>query len=234
MVPLVCSGRYIALCLYGQDPVFYPGTGGLYRLVGFNRRYYSIFQKGIELIKEHGSLCGITVEGHERMWKRVGRLSEQMRSQWIFANSVHTIDLLRLFGGEPKDIKAIAHKRFEPRGDQFCAIMETESGAIGQYVAHWYSPGGWRVVLYGEGITVEFKPLESGRWMDKDLKVHEIKVDDVDIEFKPGFYRQMEAFGKMVVEGGLKWPALDLASAYQTMLLAEQISANVIEKGVVI
>src|SRR3989338_3174071 len=37
-------------------------------LVGFNRRFYSVFHKGIEVIRQHGPLMGITVEGHERMW----------------------------------------------------------------------------------------------------------------------------------------------------------------------
>ena len=99
--------------------------------------------------------------------------------------------------------------------------MKFESGALGTYSSHWYSPGGWSATLYGEGITVKFNPLEKGIWIGPDLNEHEINPDEVDIKYKPGFYRQMEAFVKMVKTGSLKSPGVDLEDAYNTMLLAE-------------
>jgi predicted dehydrogenase len=202
-------------------------------MVGFNRRYYSIFHKGMHIIREHGPVMGIAVEGHERIWRvrETGKFPEKVMAQWIFANGVHTIDLLRFFGGEARNFTAIAHKYREPRGDQFAAVMELESGALGHYSAFWYSPGGWRVVLYGDGVTVEFKPLEQGIWTDKDFKSHEITPDDADKKYKPGFYAQLVAFGNMVRENKSEWPALDLEGAYKTMALAERLSQNVVEKS---
>jgi predicted dehydrogenase len=201
-------------------------AAGILSMVGFNRRYYSIFHKGIKIIGEHGKLLGVAVEGHERMWRVRGlnKFSDLVLENWIYANSVHTIDLLRFFGGEVLDLKAITHKYLEPKGDQFAAVMELESGALGNYSAHWHSPGGWRVVLYGEGVTVEFKPLEAGRWTDRDFKTYEIEPDDDDKRFKPGFYQQMEAFLKLVQNGKPEWPMLDLYGSYQTMLLAEKMT----------
>ncbi|MCK5082648.1 MAG: hypothetical protein KAR31_07055, partial [Candidatus Omnitrophica bacterium] len=169
----------------------------------------------------------VRIEGHERFWKLADNLNEPVRSQWIYANNTHTIDLLRFFGGEPSQIKTIAHSKIEKNGDQFAAIMELEKGAIGHYAAHWYSPGGWGVVLYGEGATVEFKPLENGRWIDRQFQMQTIEPDEVDIKYKPGFYAQMEAFGSMVRDGELPWPGQDLEAAYRTMLLAQNISGRV-------
>ncbi len=197
-------------------------------MVGFNRRYYSIFRKGLDIICQHGPLLGVAVEGHERMWRiREGKkFSECVMENWFYLNSTHTIDLLRFFGGEVKAVKSIARRYIERGGDQFAAIVELESGAIGQYNAHWYSPGGWKVVLYGDGVTVEFKPLEKGFWTDKDFKTHEIEPDEPDVKFKPGFFRQLEAFGNLVRYGKSEWPMLDLSGAYKTMLLAKEIGAN--------
>ncbi len=196
-------------------------------MVGYNRRYYSIFHKGIKIIKDHGPLLGIMVEGHERMWRirESNNFSQQVMENWIFCNATHTIDLLRFFGGEPQNVKSIAHRFKETKADQFAVIMEFENGAIGHYQAHWYSPGGWRVVLYGDGVSVEFKPLETGRWTDKELNSFEISPDDIDLQYKPGFYKQMEAFVQLVREGTKQGPMLDLEGAYKTMLLAQQISS---------
>lgn len=199
-------------------------------MVGFNRRFYSIFAKGLEIIRAHGPLLGVEIQGHERMWLRAARLSEKDRYHWIFSNSTHTIDLLRFFGGEPESISSLAHKYIEPRGDQFSVQMELNSGAIGHYSAYWYSPGGWSVVLYGYGVTVEYKPLEAGRWTDKNFVIHDIEPDEVDRAYKPGFFRQMQAFIKLVRNRVSQWPMLDLEGAYKTMALAEQMSSNVSDK----
>jgi predicted dehydrogenase len=196
-------------------------------MVGFNRRFFSVFHKGMDIIKQAGPLFGVAVEGHERIWKvwKSGKFSSDIMGDWIFANSTHTIDLLRFFGGDVKSIKALAARRKgEARGDQFASVLELESGAIGNYHAHWNSPGGWRVVLYGDGVTVEFKPLESGRWTDKTFEPHEIEPDEVDKKFKPGFYRQMVAFADLVETGKKAWPVQDLRGSYATMVLARDMT----------
>ena len=78
-------------------------------MVGYNRRFYSVFQKGLDLIHQYGSLRGVSVEGHERFWKIARRpLSQEIRENWIYANSTHTIDLLRFFGGEIKSINSFS------------------------------------------------------------------------------------------------------------------------------
>ena len=195
---------------------------GTKNMVGFNRRYYSIFHKGIELINQNGGLLGVAVEGHERFWKIVDRdIPNEIRKNWIYANSTHTIDLLRLFGGEVEQINALKKSVKEQNGDQFAASMKFASGAIGTYTSHWFSPGGWNATLFGDGVTVKFKPLETGIWIDSDLKEHEIVPDDVDVEFKPGFYRQMEGFINMVKTDILESPGMDLAEALKTMELAQ-------------
>ena len=76
-------------------------------MVGYNRRYYSIFHKGLNLIKTNGRLLGLAVEGHERFWKISDKINKTIRQNWIYANSTHTIDLLRFFGGEIVNIYSI-------------------------------------------------------------------------------------------------------------------------------
>ncbi len=195
-------------------------------LVGFNRRYYSIFHQGLEVVKRHGRLLGVLVEGHERMpqVRAMNRFSPLALDEWLYANSIHTIDLLRFFGGEPSQLKTICHSLLEKRGDQFGAIMELERGGIGQYISHWYSPGGWRVVLYGQGVTVEFKPLEKGWWVDSDYQTHELVPEPQDVTYKAGFYRQMEALRDMVLSGKTRWPDQDLEGSLKTMQLAERLT----------
>jgi len=55
-----------------------------------------------------------------------------------------------------------------------------------------------RVVLYGDGVLVEFKPLETGRWADLNYQIHEVEPERQDVEYNPGFYQQMVVFCNMV------------------------------------
>ncbi len=200
---------------------------GARTMVGYNRRYYSVFHQGLEIVRRHGPLLGVMIEGHERIdaVRATGNHPDEVLAAWLYANATHTIDLLRFFGGEVGTLHTLAHRAREPRGDQFASIMELESGALGEYSAHWLSPGGWRAVLYGRGVTVEFKPLEAGRWTDAAGKVHEIAPSAEDQRFKPGFHGQMAAFCAMVRGTPIAWPLQDLEGAHRTMLLAERMAA---------
>jgi len=199
---------------------------GVVNMVGFNRRYYSVFHKGLEKIRDHGALLGVTIEGHERFWKIADQVSPLIRQRWIFANSTHTIDLLRFFGGEPSEMHSLANSHIETGGDQFSATIRFDSGALGNYSSHWYSPGGWAVRLFGEDVTVEFRPLENARWVDTQFQSHDIAPDEVDRIFKPGFFRQMEAFVQLASGEPLQWPAQNLREAAKTMDLASRIQSG--------
>lgn len=198
---------------------------GTKNMVGYNRRYYSIFHKGLDIINKNGGLLGVSVEGHERFWKiKKMRIEDEIRKNWIYANSTHTIDLLRLFGGETLRVNSISKSIVEKNGDQFVSSIEFKSGALGTYTSHWFSPGGWSITLYGKNVTVIFKPLETGKWVDAEFNVNSINADDYDQKYKPGFYGQLLAFCNLLKKDVLEWPGQDLYGSYKTMKLAEKIS----------
>ena len=198
-------------------------------MVGYNRRFYSIFHKGLEIINDHGPLYGILVEGHERMGgiHACGRFSEDAIKNWIYVNGTHTIDLLRFFGGEISEVKSVGSRWNEPGGDQFSAAIEFKNGAIGTYVSNWLSPGGWRVVLYGKGVSVEYNPLEKGIWTNSKFETREILPAKEDLDVKPGFYNQMDCFCRLISNEEASPFKQDLHGALRTMDLAAAIAANV-------
>jgi len=197
---------------------------GTKNMVGYNRRYYSIFHKGIELINKNGGLLGLSIEGHERFWKIIELdIPNEIRENWIFVNSTHTIDLLRLFGGEIVQINALVNRVKEKNGDQFTSSIKFNSGALGTYTSHWYSPGGWSVKLYGAGISVKYGPLEKGVWINTDFNEFEINPDEVDVKYKPGFYEQLKSFITLIKSDKLDWPGQDLSDAYLTMSIAKEM-----------
>ena len=48
-------------------------------MVGLNRRFYSNFHKGIEVINRYGGIQNIIIEGHERFWKIKDNITKKQR-----------------------------------------------------------------------------------------------------------------------------------------------------------
>ena len=192
-------------------------------MVGYNRRYYSTFNKGLEIINNKGKLLGFLIEGHERFWKVIKSVNKVNRENWLYSNASHTIDLIRFFGGEIKNIAINKSSHIEKNGDQISISLKFYNNVIGTYISNWYSPGGWSVRLFGEGVTVKIEPLEYAVWYDEKMKIHTIKKDINDLKYKPGFYNQMIAFQKLLETGILEHPAQDLKEISKTFNLVKEI-----------
>lgn len=198
-------------------------------MVGFNRRHYSVFRKGLELIRSRGRLLSVIIEGSERMAQvhASGLFGPETLRGWLFANATHTIDLLRHFGGEPEDVLALSTSLHEPLGDQFAACLRFAGGCLGSYTANWHSPGGWAVTLKGEGVSVDFRPLETGRAVFADGSAESLEADAEEEGVKPGFLGQLRSFAAMVRTGRVEAPSQDLDGALLTMRLAASLAENV-------
>jgi len=196
--------------------------------VGFNRRHYSVFAQGLVKIRERGRLLAVHIEGSERMAlaRGTGHFTEEVLRAWLFANATHTIDMLRHFGGEPEVVHALCSSLHEPLGDQFAACLRFPGGVLGSYIANWHSPGGWGVVLKGEGVSVEFRPLETGRVSYADGSTEILEPAAAEAGIKAGFAGQLRAFARLVRTGELAPPSQGLAGALLTMRLAAQLAGQ--------
>ena len=187
-------------------------------MIGLNRRYYYIFEKGKKIINSHGKLLGLSVEGHERAWNKKFNLKN-----WFIANSIHTIDLINFFGGEikEKNFHTSSHNKVI---SNIVMSFVFKSGAVGSYQSFWHSPGGWSVTLYGEGVTVTFKPLEKGYYfLTNSNKAKLIKSNKNDLLYKVGFYKQMKVFEDYILKNKKHDDLQDLKSILKTIKLMDDV-----------
>lgn len=198
-------------------------------MVGLNRRFYSVMRRAREAILEAGPLVSVFVEAPERLGeiKALGVHPPEIISSLLFNNGIHSIDLLRYFGGNVREIHALSSQWAEEQKNSFGALMRFESGAMGEYISNWMSPGRWSVTLYGMGLRVTLLPLERGVVLDMKGIERELPVDEVDLKFKPGLFAQDRFFFDCVKEHrAVSYPAADLTDALQTMELIAAIGGG--------
>lgn len=202
-------------------------TSHCQNLVGLNRRYYSTIQQALLGVLQQGPVRGVLVEAHEPILEYRSRREFESESydHWMVANTIHAIDLLRLIGGEVREVRGLSQRLNEPYGDHFSAAVRYEGGALGTFIAHWNSARGFGLKIYGDGVTAELWPLEQA-FLDYDTgRRLKLRPDPADVRCKPGLYAQDAAFLQSVCDRTpTPFPASDLLDNVRTMRLIEAIS----------
>ena len=74
---------------------------------------------------------------------------------------------------------------------------KTGNDAIFTYCADWNAPGRWSVYVNTEKHKLIFMPLEKLKIQDKgSIQIKDVEIEDeqIDIDFKPGLFKEVEAF----------------------------------------
>ncbi len=173
----------------------------IFPYVAYNRRFYRSFQKAIEMIKEQGGLLSCSFEftewGHEIVTLNK---SKEVLDNWLLSNSSHVIDVAFFVAGLPKQMSSYTSGSLDwhPRAAEFSGSGITEKNVLFNYHANWQSAGRWGVEFNTFEGKLILRPMEKLSFQKKgQLGLVEIDLGStVDIDFKPGLYKQVEAFLK--------------------------------------
>ena len=186
-------------------------------MIGLNRRFYSVFHRSLELIKKRkDKILAVNIEGHERSWLLKKKVNKKILQRWIFANSIHTIDLLNFFCGDLIYSHTLSHKNKNNIPQYVTGIFKFKSGIVANYTSYWNSPGSWKVSIFTKEFNINFSPLEKAEIIDKKFKKVNLLPSNYDVKYKPGFYKQLLAFIDLIKYKKIIWPALSIETSYET------------------
>lgn len=191
-------------------------------MVGLNRRFYEIMQRGKALIEQRGGVTGIEIHMPEYIKPLETRYGRHVLESWMFGNSVHLVDLFRYFAGEPAEIDAARRQR-SWHDISVVASLTFASNALGVFHAHWGTPGGWRVSVCAEDVQIVFQPVERALVWERGRQPAEWLPEGPDKELKAGLYGQAEAFGQLIRTGQIAAPAADLSDYLRSVELVSRI-----------
>ncbi len=167
--------------------------------IAYNRRYYSSVKKAQEIIRDDGGVTSFHFEFTE--WGNIInslKKRDGIKEEWFLANSTHVIDLAFFLGGIPKEMTCYVSGGlpWQPNSTVFSGAGLSDKGALFSYCANWESPGRWAIEILTKKHRLILKPLEKLQIQNiGELSIEMVDLDDnIDSIYKPGLYRQTEAF----------------------------------------
>src|SRR6185312_16840756 len=167
--------------------------------VAYNRRFYASVSAAQTLIAEDEGLTSFHMEFTERTDQvRASGHDPRVLRNWLLANSSHVTDLAFYLAGDPVEASGLTEGAIDwhPNGAIFVGHGRTKGGAIFSWHADWNSVGQWGLDLRTRRRRLLMRPLETLGVQERgNLVVSQFPIDDeVDRRYKPGLYRQVEAF----------------------------------------
>lgn len=167
--------------------------------IAYNRRFFASVIALKERLKSEGGVTSFNFELTE--WAHVIEKIDKPKdvlSKWFLANSTHVADLAFYLGGQPKEMASFVtgELNWHPTSSIFSGAGVSESGALFNYAANWESAGRWAVEVLTNENRYILKPIES-LLVQKRGTIPQVNVeidDSLDKEFKPGLYKQLNAF----------------------------------------
>lgn len=177
--------------------------------VAYNRRYYASVMAAKKLIAEDGGATSLRMEFSEFAFRiKDVPTAAHIKSQWLYANSTHVLDMGFFLAGYPSEISGLqaGGSDWHPAGSQFVGHGRLDNGGLFSYHADWDAAPRWMVEVMTPKRTLMFNPLEKlNERSPEGFAITPVEIeDDLDTRYKPGLYKQTDAF--------LKGDAQDLAT----------------------
>jgi predicted dehydrogenase len=193
-------------------------------LVALNRRFLAATLRAKTELTETSAPRFIKVQDQQsQSAARAGGQPLEVVRNYMYANSIHTIDYLRIFGrGKITSVEPILRWDPEHPGAVVCRIGYN-SGDVGLYEGIWHAPGPWAVTVTVPEKRWEMRPLEQLTRQELGHPPERADVSVWDTNFKPGFRLQAEA--AVASACGRPSSSVSLADAVETMRLIARIFA---------
>ena len=169
--------------------------------VAYNRRFYASVDKAKSFIEADGGVTSFNFEftewGHV-VEKAAERYDQKTKEAWFVLNSTHVVDLAFFLGGEPREMTCYTAGElpWHRTGCIYAGAGVTVGNVPFSYQANWAAPGRWGVEVLTRKHRLYLRPMEKLFVQElNSVAVNPVDLDDsLDIAYKPGLYRQVEAF----------------------------------------
>jgi len=193
--------------------------------VALNRRHYSATRTAGDLLSTDAGARFIRIQDQQDQAAALAAgQPAKVVENWMYANSIHVIDYLGVFGrGNVVSVQPVV--AWDPtRPGTVVARISFSGGDIGLYEGVWNGPGPWAVTVSTASQRLEMRPLEQlGLQKRGERRLEPQPVHEWDTAFKAGFRAQAQKAVAAALGQPADLPTLD--DALRSMRLVERIFA---------
>lgn len=182
--------------------------------VALNRRSYASTRLALqELAANDGPRLISVLDQQDMISARDGGQPEEVVRNYMYANSIHLIDYLNLFGRGAIVAVEPTQRWDAERPGYVVATVRYASGDVGVYQAVWNGPGPWSVTVTNPQVRLEMRPLEKLSIQRRgERRLTDAPADAIDTDFKPGLRHQAEQVVGLLEGGASTLATLDEAT----------------------
>jgi len=166
--------------------------------IGYNRRYLGSTVKLYDCLRNNNNIRNLLVEDQQdtEKAKKIGH-KKIVINNWMFANSIHLIDLINYFcRGKVINIKSSKIK-FSKKSYVIFSRIKFSSGDKCIYIGKWNIKANWSLYLDARKENFLLNPLEELKILNKSL-VKVYKNFKMEKNLKPGFFNQFKEIDKIL------------------------------------
>ncbi len=194
--------------------------------VAMNRRCYGSTRLALEKIESEVHPRFIEINDQQAPNELdVSSYSPEVIRYWMFANAIHLIDYAFIFGrGNVKNSKVLTPWKGQTQSSVLSAMISFDTGDYAIYTCRWNMPGPWSCAISTPELRLEMKPLEQITVQCRgSRKQVVVPVDEVDQNFKPGFYIQALEMIDFVQYNKMPTFLVDAFANKEVMALTEKL-----------
>ncbi|QXH48310.1 Gfo/Idh/MocA family oxidoreductase [Pseudomonas xanthosomatis] len=163
--------------------------------VALNRRAYSSTRQALDVLKgnEGPRFIKVLDQQDQHAALTIHNNPPLMVENYMFANSIHLIDYLRVLGrGEVVSVENIV--KWDPAAPGIVlASITFSSGDTGLYEGVWNGPGPWVITVNTPDNRLEMRPLEQVSVQLKgERRSQALDIEEADSLYKPGLLFQAQ------------------------------------------
>jgi predicted dehydrogenase len=160
--------------------------------IALNRRHYTSTKTLLERLKNSSGNRVVTVIDQEDLIeaRKMGQPQEVM-NRWMYANSIHIIDLFSIFCRGNFDEIQNFNTNLNGSSRFVSSTIRFDSGDLGIYHGIWDAPGPWQVSVTTSDTRYELRPLEKLSIQEFPSRYSiDIQQSGTDLDLKPGLLEQ--------------------------------------------
>ncbi len=188
--------------------------------IGLNRRFYSSNIEAKKIIDMKKGKRFISIRDQQFQNTKINFVNKNI----MYCNSVHLIDYINLYArGEIVKVQKLKKLKDYEFSENITRLIFSSKDEV-LYHCNWNSPGIWSVNIIQKDQRCEMKPLEDliqEKIIKGKRKRFVFKKSEIDNNFKPGLFLQVNEYLKMLTNK--KHKLINIKDYFKTVKIIKKI-----------